>query len=122
MTGWFLAAVMVFADVGSDLLLSRGMKQVGAGMDLSSRNLLRLPALAIRNRSTLAAAALSAMHFFAFLALLSFWDLSFVVPLGALVFVLGTAAARVVLGETVSPLRWIGVCLIAAGVAIASAN
>src|SRR3977135_4029939 len=81
MIGWFLAAAMVFADVGSDLLLSRGMKQVGAAMDLSSRNLLRLPALATRNRSMLAAAALSAMHFFAFLALLSFWDLSFVVPL-----------------------------------------
>jgi drug/metabolite transporter (DMT)-like permease len=36
--------------------------------------------------------------------------------------VLGTAAARLVLRERVPPIRWIGVCLIALGVAIAATN
>lgn len=122
MVGWILATLMVLSDVTSDLLMSRGMKQVGAGMELNYRNILRLPALALRNASTLGAIAFSAIHFFAFLALLSFWDLSFVVPLGALVFVVGAAAARLVLGETITPVRWIGIFMIAAGVAIISAS
>ena len=78
--------------------------------------------LALRNTIILAAVACSALHFFAFVALLSLWDLSLVVPLGALVYVLGTGAARIVLGESVSQMRWIGVCLIAAGVAIIAAS
>jgi drug/metabolite transporter (DMT)-like permease len=122
MIEWILAAVMVSADVCSDLMLSRGMKQVGSRLDLNFGNLLRVPVLVLRNSSTLAAIGLSAVHFFAFLVLLSFWDLSIVIPIGALVFVLGTTAARVLLEERVPPIRWIGVCLIALGVAIATAN
>jgi drug/metabolite transporter (DMT)-like permease len=122
MIEWILAAVMVSADVCSDLMLSRGMKQVGSRVDLTFDNLVRVPGRVLRNSSALAAIGLSAVHFFAFLALLSFWDLSIVIPIGALVFVLGTAAARVVLKERVPPMRWIGVCLIALGVAIATGS
>ena len=122
MIEWILAAVMVSADVCSDLMLSRGMKQVGSRVDLTFGNLVRVPGLVLRNSSVLGAIGLSAVHFVAFLALLSFWDLSIVIPIGALVFVLGTAAARVVLKESVPPTRWIGVCLIALGVAMATAN
>jgi hypothetical protein len=122
MIEWALAAVMVSADVLSDLMLSRGMKQVGRRLDLTIGNLLKLPHLVIRNSRTLTAIGLSAVHFFAFLALLSYWDLSIVIPIGALVFVLGTASARLVLGERVPATRWVGVCLIALGVAIAATN
>jgi drug/metabolite transporter (DMT)-like permease len=122
MIEWVLAGMMVSADVLSDLMLSRGMKQVGRRLDLTVGNLIKVPLLVLRNSRTLAAIGLSAVHFFAFLALLSYWDLSIVIPIGALVFVLGTAAARLVLRERVPPIRWIGVCLIALGVAIAATN
>ncbi len=120
MIEWVLVAVMVSADVASDLLMAQGMKQVGQTMDLNFWYLLRLPSRALRNSSFLGAVTLAAVHFAAFLALLSFWDLSLVIPMGALVYVLGTCAARIFLGESVTLLRWAGVCLIAAGVAIAS--
>ena len=122
MIEWVLVAVMVSADVASDLLMSRGMKQVGQAVDLNFWHLVRLPIRALHNFSFLGAVTLAAVHFAAFLVLLSFWDLSLVIPIGALVYVLGTCAARFLLGESVTLLRWTGVFLIAAGVAIASAT
>lgn len=45
-------------------------------------------------------------------------DVSFVWPLTSLGFVLTTLAARFVLQEAVSPLRWFGVCLIVLGAGV----
>ena len=66
------------------------------------------------------AAILAAVQFEVFIALLSLWDLSLVIPLGALDYALVTIAARYLLGETVRPMRWAGVALIVAGVAMTS--
>ena len=55
MIEWILAAVMVSADVCSDLMLSHGMKQVGSRVDLTFGNLVRVPGLVLRNSSALGA-------------------------------------------------------------------
>ncbi len=118
MTGWILIAVMVLSDAGSDLLMSRGMKK---SADVPGDGLLYLRRLAqgaLRNMDLLLSIALATIHFVAFLALLSFWDLSVVIPAAALDYVVGTLGARFLLGETVSGLRWLGICLISAGVAL----
>ena len=44
------------------------------------------------------------------------------IPAAALDYVVGTLGARFLLGESVTPLRWAGVCLISAGVALASVS
>lgn len=122
MIGWLFIAVMVLSDSGSDILMARGMKQI---IDPPQRGLARLIAIltgALRNPSLLGAVVLGIIHLGAFLALLSFWDLSLVIPAAALDYVVGTLGARFLLGETVSPLRWTGVCLISAGVALASVS
>ena len=49
------------------------------------------------------------------LILMSKGDVSFIWPLTSLGFVLTTLAARFILGETVSPVRWLGVFLIMLG-------
>jgi len=120
MIGWILAAVMVLSDASSDVLLSKGIKQVGSDPDLRSWDIIGLIRQAARNTSLLVSITLAAIHFGAFVALLSFWDLSLVIPVGALDYVLGTFGASIVLGEHVSRLRWVGVCLIAGGVALTS--
>ena len=122
MIGWLFIGIMVLSDSGSDILMAHGMKQV---IDPPHRGLSRLLAIAkaaMRNPSLLGSAALGIVHLAAFLALLSFWDLSLVIPAAALDYVVGTLGARVLLGERVGPLRWAGVCLISAGVALASVS
>lgn len=120
MIGWAFIAVMVLSDSGSDILMARGIRQV---IDPPQRGIARLAAIlkgALRNPSVFGAVVLGIVHLLAFLALLSFWDLSLVIPAAALDYVVGTLGARFLLGETVTPLRWTGVCLISAGVALAS--
>jgi uncharacterized membrane protein len=118
MIGWILLATMVVADAGSDVLMSRGTKQVAQTSDLRSS----LVANAVRNLSLITAVLLAAIHFGAFLALLSLWDLSLIIPVAALDYALVTVAARFLIGEPVDFTRWAGVGLIAAGVAITSAT
>ena len=120
MIGWILLAVMTISDAGSDVLLSHGTKQVAQASDLRRWDILGIVARAIQNVNLVGAAILAAIHFGVFVALLSLWDLSLVIPLGALDYALVTVAARYLLGETVRPMRWAGVALIVAGVAMTS--
>lgn len=53
---------------------------------------------------------------------LSWSDLTFVMPLTALTYVLNAIAVGPALGEHVSGLRWVGTLLIALGVALVSAD
>ena len=120
MIGWFLLAVMVFSDAGSDVLLSRGTKQVAQASDLRRWDILGVVSRAMQNPTIVGAGLLAAIHFGAFLVLLSLWDLSLVIPVAALDYALVTIAARYWLGETVTPMRWAGVGLIVVGVAMTS--
>ncbi len=54
------------------------------------------------------------------MALLSVADLSYVLPVTAVGYVLSTVLARVFLHETVSTERWLGTLLIFAGTALVS--
>ena len=122
MIGWILLAMRVLSDAGSDLLMSRGMKAVAEVGGRGLAHVIGLVRGALRNLDLLGAITLAAVHFFAFIALLATWDLSFVIPASALDYVVATLGARFLLGETVSLLRWAGICLISAGVALASVS
>ncbi len=52
------------------------------------------------------------------MALLSWADLSFVMPVTAIGYVVTAFAARFILAEAISPARWAGIVLITAGVTI----
>jgi drug/metabolite transporter (DMT)-like permease len=54
------------------------------------------------------------------LALLSWADASLVVPATALSYVSGAFGAKFFLREKIEPVRWIGVILVCAGVALLS--
>jgi len=56
--------------------------------------------------------------FFLYLAALSWADLSFVMPLTALSYVFAAVLAKVFLKEQVSLLRWAGILVIVAGIAL----
>jgi drug/metabolite transporter (DMT)-like permease len=59
-----------------------------------------------------------ALAFFSLLLLLSFEEVSFVVPVTALSYLVGAIGSIFFLGEWVSPQRWIGIALVCVGVTL----
>jgi len=115
-----LIAVIVFADAAGDVLLTRGMKQVGEISTISPKVLLSMVRKVLTNRSFLSGILFFAVTFFSFLTVLSWADLSFVFPATSLVYVVSTLGAKFILGETVSFQRWAGILLVCLGVALVS--
>lgn len=106
-----LAGVAVFAAAG-DSMLSLGMKQVGA----ISLGQLHTVIFAVLNPWVAGGILLLLAFFASYMTALSWADLTYVLPATSLGYVLLALAAKFVLHEGVSPLRWIGITLIAGGV------
>ena len=115
-----LVAMMVIADTASDVLVARAMKQIGEVVNFRPRALLTTFGRMACNTSFVWGIIAAAVHFFTFLALLSFVGLSYVFPATALVYVMATAGAQFYLKEHVSRRRWAGVWLVCAGMTLIS--
>ena len=106
----------VTAGTVGDLLLAKGMKQLG---DLSTMNLRAIIEVAIRAMTEwkiVVGTAMLALFFFLWLAVLSWEDLSVALPMQALNYVLVAVLAKYLLHEDISPLRWAGITLVCVGV------
>ena len=113
-------AIIVLADAAGDVLITKGMKQVGEVSAFNLRVLLSMARRVIQNRSFLSGILFMAVTFFSFLTVLSWADLSFVFPATSLVYVVGTLGAKFILRETVTLQRWAGILLVSLGVALTS--
>lgn len=106
-----LAGVTIFAATG-DSLISHGMKQVGG---ISFQHLSQI-ILCILN-PWVAVGILFLLGFFAtYMTALSWADLTYVLPATSLGYVLLALAAKFLLHENVTPMRWLGIILISGGV------
>ncbi len=107
-------SMVLFANVG-DLMLKRGMSQIGA-VEISVSGL----AHAFRMTVTSGAIWIGIIFLIGFMAsymtVLSWADYSYVMPAGAFGYAILTLLAVVFLHESVSPRRWVGVLLICVGV------
>lgn len=110
--------IIVTAGTCGEIAVSHAMKQLGEVTDFSLGGIARVIGRAARLPWMWAGIALMAAAFFALLAVLSWTEVSFAVPVTALSYVIGAFGARVCLGEHVSRIRWIGVVLVCAGVAL----
>jgi len=115
-----LIAMIVLADSSGDVLLTRGMKQVGEISTIHPTALLNIARKVITNRNFLFGLFFMAVTFFSFLIVLSWADLSLVFPAKSLVYVASTLGAKFILGETVSLQRWAGISLVCFGVFLIS--
>ncbi len=106
-----LIGVVVFSSFGN-VLLSRGMKQVG---EISFHNFYQLFS-ALTNIWVISGIVLLTLFFVSYLTALSWADLTYVLPATAFGYVLMALLGRFLLHEQVSGLRWLGVVLITAGV------
>jgi transporter family protein len=114
--------VMALVDSASCLLTSKGMKQVGEISTLHPRKLLGVGRRMVKNRLLVLGFVLQASTFFMFLTVLSWADLSFVVPMAAIGYVISLLGAKFFLKEQVSKERWLGTLLIGAGVVMVLLN
>jgi drug/metabolite transporter (DMT)-like permease len=114
-----LLAALIFEAVGV-VLLGRGLKQIGEVRELSRREIVGLARRAVTNPSLLVGIGFEAVFFGALLYLLAQRDVSLVWPLTSLGFVITALAARWVLGEEISWMRWGGVVLIVLGAGLVS--
>lgn len=107
-------AMVVCANVG-DLMLKRGMLQIGA-VSLTLSGLQHAFLLTITNGSLWIGIFFLSGFMLSYMTVLSWADYSYVMPAGAFGYALLTLLAVIFLHETVSPRRWIGVALICVGV------
>ncbi len=99
-----------------DLLLAKGMKQVGDIAILSPTVFFMKMALTLRNGWVWIGVACLAISLLLWLAVLSRAPLSLAVPMTAVAYVMNAFAAKYILMETVSTLRWTATGVIALGV------
>jgi uncharacterized membrane protein len=109
--------IMVACANAGDLMLKRGMTQIGA-VPLSLAGLEHAFLLTVTS-ATIWIAILFLIGFTtSYMMLMSWADYSYVMPAGAFGYALLTLLAVVFLHESVSPRRWIGVILICVGVLV----
>jgi len=97
-----LTVVVVLSNVAGNLLLSLGMKSPAG--PLSPLVFLGVGLLILWTLSRM--------------TLMSWADLSYILPITAIGYVLSAIAAKVFLDEQISGLRWSGTLLIMAGIAL----
>jgi transporter family protein len=115
-----MIAIVVLGGSAGDVFITKGMKQIG---EISTMHLGKLARVALRvltNVNFLIGIFFMACSFFAFLAVLSWADLSFVLPATSLSFVITTIGAKFILKEEISRVRLAGTALVCLGVALIS--
>jgi bacterial/archaeal transporter family protein len=113
-----LVMLIVLSNASGDVLITRGMKEIGDISAVSPLQFLRVVKSILSNRNFLGGVFCLAVSFFSFLTVLSWADLSFVVPATAIFYVVSILGAKFILKEQVSPMRWAGTLLVGLGVAL----
>jgi len=106
-----LAGITLFSTLG-DSLLARGMKQLGGASLHDLSGLI----FAILNPWVGIGIFLLLAFFACYLSALSWADLTYVLPATSIGYVMVAVVALVFFHEQISPTRWLGIALIAAGV------
>ena len=112
-----LASMVLFSSLGN-VLLSKGMKQVGEIVDFSPLALVSVFLKTFTNGSIWLGVFSLLFFFVSYLLLLSWADLSYVQPASAVGYAMVALLGYLLLGESVSPMRWVGVLFICGGVAL----
>jgi len=113
-------ALMVMCSSMGDILLSRGMKQIGA-VNISSAGALGQTFVRILiNGSVWTGIALLIFCTMIYMIVLSWADYSFVQPSAAFSYAIVPVLGYLVLGEPVKTIRWAGVLFIVLGVFLIS--
>ena len=104
---WWLILMSVASGVAGQTFLKLGLTR--AGGDGSSDTLFSLIGLILRSPMVIGGLVLYGLGALAWIAVLRRMDLSYAYPFLALNFVLIALVSWLVLGETIQPMRWVGI-------------
>jgi drug/metabolite transporter (DMT)-like permease len=108
----------VTAGTVGDILLTKGMKELGDVSAMSLKGILNAAFQALTSPKLIMGTAMLAVFFFLWLAVLSWEDLSVALPMQALNYVLVAFLSQYYLHEAVTPMRWAGTILVCVGVVL----
>jgi drug/metabolite transporter (DMT)-like permease len=115
-----LVAMLVACTAAAfgQVLVRQGMQQVGSLETWAPLEVLAWLGRTITNPRVIAGTALNAVFYFLFVAVLSWAEVTVALPLTALEYAIAAVLGVTILGEVVPPLRWAGIVLVIAGVAL----
>jgi len=115
---YILMVLVVVLGAAGNVLLSRGMKQLGEVRVTSAMELVGL-FIGIFTSSWIWMGIITLLlHLACFMLVLSWADYSYASPATAAIYVVVTLVGHLVLGEKVTLLHWIGVLIICMGVGL----
>ncbi len=114
MPPWILIAISVLTGVAGQTAIKLGVGQPKTAS--AAAGLLGLLGVIFSSPLVLLGLVLYGVGALAWIAVLARLNLSYAYPFLALNFVLITIISRVVLGENVPTLRWLGIAVICAGI------
>jgi drug/metabolite transporter (DMT)-like permease len=120
-TALFLA-ITVLGNTSGEIAVTRAMKDFGEVKNFKVAALLTRFGQVFQSGWMWLAIGLLAVGFFSLLTVLSWADVSFVIPATAFSYVVGGLGAKFLLGEHLSPTRWTGIVLVSLGVALVCAG
>jgi uncharacterized membrane protein len=109
-----LTLFVVVTNVLGNFAMSWGMKHQAAELGLSPWTYIRL----IFSPWVLLGTSLLILWLLSRMTLLGWADLSYVLPVTSIGYVLTTVLGRIFFGEEISPQRWIGTALIVIGISL----
>ena len=115
---WLAVIILSLADSAGDLLLASGMKKIGKIEKMNVKDALQLTYKIITNSSILSGITCQGIAFFMFITVLSWADISFVRPATALTYLFSMIGARLILRETFTKEKLMGITLIGMGIVL----
>ncbi|HXJ93266.1 MAG TPA: EamA family transporter [Terriglobia bacterium] len=112
-----LVPVILFAPLGN-VLLGKGMRQTGELHSYSPAEVLAFFRSAFTSPWVWLGIACLLMFLVSYMIVLSWADYSFVMPVSAITYGVAALMGHWLLGEIVTPQRWLGVAVICFGVAL----
>ncbi|MDO8493745.1 MAG: EamA family transporter [Deltaproteobacteria bacterium] len=116
-----LCAAMLACGIGN-LMLRKGMIEMGPLDTYQIGPLFRYFAAAVTNPWVIGGILIEIVYFFLWLAVLSWADVSWALPMNAVEYILVAVLALFFLGEKVDWTRWVGIFFIMMGVVFMSAS
>jgi drug/metabolite transporter (DMT)-like permease len=117
---FLMILVMIVTGPLGGVLLGNGMKHVGAVVTWPPSQLLHTGLRIFASTSVWLGISCQLLFFVSYMLVLSWADYSFVQPASSLAYGVVALLSYLILGETVSPLRWVGIAIICLGVFVTS--